>query len=254
MAGLSAYKPNQGYWTRVISAVAAATLVLAGIAWLLRTMEGWDVWKIEAPESITITVDQRVLGQDPASAVAAFGIQNPEVYAPDAPVIEGDEAVDLSALSRGVEVGRIRAGSPVASAGVIRGEVITAVNGQPVVTESQLSQALLGAVGSTNEPVTLAVDIIRFNDVLIYAQAGVAVVIIALTGIILWFVLNKPRIADFLIATEIEMRKVSWPSRREIIGSTWIVICGTLMMVALLFTVNLGFTWFFQRIGILAGG
>jgi preprotein translocase SecE subunit len=132
--------------------------------------------------------------------------------------------------------------------------VVASINGKPVATDEQFAAALVQAASASTGPMTLDVGIIRFNDILIYAQAGGAVALIAITGGLLWYLLNKPRIADFLIATEIEMRKVSWPSRREVIGSTWIVICGTLMMVGLLFFVNLGFTWFFQKIGILAGG
>ncbi len=253
MPGLSVYKPGQGYWTRVISAVSAGTIVLAGIAWLMATMETWDIWRIEQPAAVSISVDPATIGQDPASAVAAFGIQNPGIYAPGVQTADLEPQA-LAAASRGVTIGQIRPGSPAASAGLIRGQVVSAVGGKPVATEEQLATALVEAASGSGEPVALAVNLIRFNDILIYAQAISAVVILAITGGVLWYLLNKPRIADFLIATEIEMRKVSWPSRREIIGSTWIVICGTLMMVALLFIVNLGFTWFFQEIGILAGG
>lgn len=70
-------------------------------------------------------------------------------------------------------------------------------------------------------------------------------------GALTFWALNKPRIADFMIATETEMKKVNWPSRRDIVGSTWVVIFGTILMALFLFVVDLGFTWFFQNIGIL---
>ena len=57
-----------------------------------------------------------------------------------------------------------------------------------------------------------------------------------------------------MIATDSEMRKVNWPSRREVIGSTWIVICGTMLMALLLFVVDIVFASLFQTIGILEGG
>ena len=71
---------------------------------------------------------------------------------------------------------------------------------------------------------------------------------------LLWWLLNKARIVDFMIATESEMRKVNWPTRREIVGSTWIVISGTFLMAFLLFTVNLTFAKLFMVIGVLEGG
>jgi preprotein translocase SecE subunit len=47
--------------------------------------------------------------------------------------------------------------------------------------------------------------------------------------------LNKPSMADFLIATESEMKKVSWSSRAELMGSTMVVI-GTIFVMAALIT------------------
>jgi preprotein translocase subunit SecE len=57
-----------------------------------------------------------------------------------------------------------------------------------------------------------------------------------------------------MIATESEMRKVNWPSRRELVGSTWIVICGTLLMALVLLAIDVGFVSFFQWIGVLEHG
>ncbi len=87
----------------------------------------------------------------------------------------------------------------------------------------------------------------------IYIRAGIVVgLLMALGGLVCW-VFNKPRVVDFMIATESEMKKVNWPSRREIIGSTWIVICGTLLIAFLLFAVDLLFAKLFSGIGILEG-
>ena len=63
-----------------------------------------------------------------------------------------------------------------------------------------------------------------------------------------------PKTGDFMIATEGEMKKVSWSSRREIIGSTKVVILFTLMMAVYLFAVDVGFQEFFRWIGVLKGG
>ena len=88
---------------------------------------------------------------------------------------------------------------------------------------------------------------------MLYYQAGMAVGVIAVFGAIVFFTLNKVRVADFMIATEAEMKKVNWPSKKEIIGSTWVVICGTAFIAALLFVVNIGFTALFRYVGILEG-
>ncbi len=54
-----------------------------------------------------------------------------------------------------------------------------------------------------------------------------------------------------MIATEGEMKKVSWSSKREIIGSTKVVILFTLLMAVFLFVVDLVFQSVFSGIGIL---
>ena len=47
------------------------------------------------------------------------------------------------------------------------------------------------------------------------------------------------------------MKKVSWSSKREIMGSTKVVILFTLLMAFFLFLVDLLFQWFFSAIGVL---
>lgn len=84
-----------------------------------------------------------------------------------------------------------------------------------------------------------------------YIQAGIVVVVIAFFAGLMWWLLNKPRIADFMIATELEMKKVAWPSRSDLVNFTIVVIVGTLFMAALLWVVDLGFASFFKAIGIL---
>jgi len=64
-----------------------------------------------------------------------------------------------------------------------------------------------------------------------------------------WFVAT-PRWAEFMIMTESEMRKVSWPSRREVVNSTKVVIILTLAMGILLWLVDIGFIQLFKLIGI----
>jgi preprotein translocase SecE subunit len=53
-----------------------------------------------------------------------------------------------------------------------------------------------------------------------------------------WRLLNKPTNVDFLIATDSEMKKVNWTSRKELIGSTKIVIIFMFLIAAFLFSVD----------------
>ncbi|HIJ53940.1 MAG TPA: preprotein translocase subunit SecE [Planctomycetes bacterium] len=70
---------------------------------------------------------------------------------------------------------------------------------------------------------------------------------VVLALLVLWLV-NKPSIADFMIAAEGEMKKVSWSSRKEIAVSTFIVIALVILLAVLLGVTDLGFQVFFDRL------
>jgi preprotein translocase subunit SecE len=120
-----------------------------------------------------------------------------------------------------------------------------------MLTAVGVATIVLSGVAWLGEKMT-SIDAIPDDQELLY-QAGMAVGVIAFFGILVYVLLNKPRIADFMIATEAEMKKVNWPSKKEIIGSTWVVICGTAFIAVLLFAINYGFTKFFVYIHLLEG-
>jgi preprotein translocase subunit SecE len=83
-------------------------------------------------------------------------------------------------------------------------------------------------------------------------RAGIPLVFIAVLGAISWWLaFGHARSGDFMIATEGEMKKVSWSSRSEVIGSTKVVIALVVMLALLLFGVDLLFQWVFSSIGVL---
>ncbi len=90
------------------------------------------------------------------------------------------------------------------------------------------------------------------HEQLTYIRSGAAAGLIVLMAITIYLVLNRPRVVDFMIAVEAEMKKVNWPSKKEVIGSTWVVILGTLLIALLLFVINFLFGSFFIWIKILA--
>lgn len=87
-----------------------------------------------------------------------------------------------------------------------------------------------------------------------YLVYGVPVAIFVAVALVTFRVVNRPRSADFMIATEGEMKKVSWSSKREIIGGTKIVIATSLILAVLLWTVDLLFGFFFRWVGVLKIG
>ena len=68
---------------------------------------------------------------------------------------------------------------------------------------------------------------------------------------LVWWVTNKPTNVDFLIATDSEMKKVNWTSRKELIGSTKVVIVFMFLIAIFLFVVDVLFGYLFYVIGVL---
>jgi preprotein translocase SecE subunit len=66
-----------------------------------------------------------------------------------------------------------------------------------------------------------------------------------------WRLMNKPSNVDFLIATDSEMKKVNWTSRRELIGSTKVVIGFMFSIAITLFLLDLFFNTVFYYLHIL---
>jgi preprotein translocase subunit SecE len=84
-----------------------------------------------------------------------------------------------------------------------------------------------------------------------YAVAGVILVL----GLWVSFrAVNMPRFADFLIAVEAEMNKVSWPSRGELMRSAAVVIFVIFFLSITLFGFDVFWGFFFEKIGILRSG
>ena len=79
-----------------------------------------------------------------------------------------------------------------------------------------------------------------------------AMVVLGAAGYWVSFAYRKS--SDFMIATEGEMKKVSWSSKREVIGSTKVVITITIFLAMLLFCVDLVFQALFRAIGVLRVG
>ena len=83
---------------------------------------------------------------------------------------------------------------------------------------------------------------------LIYSLSGLLLV----GGLwISYRLVNVPRFADFLIAVEAEMNKVSWPSRIELVRSSMVVIFVIFAMAFVLFGFDLVWGFLFEWLGVL---
>ena len=86
----------------------------------------------------------------------------------------------------------------------------------------------------------------------VYVASGAALVFMAVVGGVLWwFAGSNGKSVDFLVATEGEMKKVNWSTRREIVGSTLVVIGIALVISLFCWIWDFAFSAFFAWIRVL---
>jgi preprotein translocase subunit SecE len=83
---------------------------------------------------------------------------------------------------------------------------------------------------------------------------GVPLAFAAALGWVILRLIHFPPFADFLIATEAEMNKVSWTTRDDLIRATTVVLATVLFMALFLYVVDYLWTLILQMIGVLRFG
>lgn len=219
---LAMYKPGQGYWTRVMTAVFAGVLVMAAAAWLYQ-------------QALLVPLPERAWSASYRVAADFAQGQRVELLGESA---TGERPVLGTATVERVEAsvgsGTVTMASPqmVGSAGRIQVQALRSQSGQVVAVNG-------GVLGVP------AID-------RIYVQGGFVLVTVLFGAfLIVYFVAIKKGSVDFLIATDGEMRKVNWSTRKDVLNSTWVVIGASALLGLFLFGFDSVFASFFDLIGVL---
>jgi preprotein translocase SecE subunit len=80
------------------------------------------------------------------------------------------------------------------------------------------------------------------------------ILLIILALWISWKVVNIPVFADFLIATEAEMNKVSWTTKKKLFHDTIVVLTTLVLMSVFLFAMDQFWRIFLTKAGVLRFG
>ncbi len=81
---------------------------------------------------------------------------------------------------------------------------------------------------------------------------GAPSILLAVLGVVMfWIAGSNRKTNDFFIATEGEMKKVSWSTKKEVIGSTKVVLAFTFLMASFLFVVDGAFIVIFSSLDVL---
>ncbi|MEO1583715.1 MAG: preprotein translocase subunit SecE [Planctomycetota bacterium] len=225
------YKQGQGYWVRVLTAILAGAIVLAAAAWAFGQAAA-----LRLPQPT-----QRV-------GLAAVRGDAPQPGA----VVEVFETLNAERSRTGSAVVESFAPQGTGSAELIVRDVAMDSGGLLIPSGAVIEQAqgLTGAGQGVRAEVVSAVGI----DVIerIYIQAGIAGVILLSGAVVIYAFVGVRRSAvDFLIATDGEMKKVNWSTRKEVQGSTAVVVIATFLLATGIFFVDSGFSAFFRMINVL---
>jgi preprotein translocase subunit SecE len=87
-------------------------------------------------------------------------------------------------------------------------------------------------------------------------RVGLPAALAIVLGWVIFRVIHFPPFAEFLIATEAEMNKVSWTSKDDLYRATTVVLATVLLMTVFLFAVDWLWLFILRNIGVLqfAGG
>ncbi len=86
---------------------------------------------------------------------------------------------------------------------------------------------------------------LQATDLGLWVETMVPAGLFVVLALFISWLMNKHSVADFMIAAEGEMKKVSWSSRQEIAVSTFIVIVVVVIMAVLLGATDLTFQTLF---------
>jgi preprotein translocase SecE subunit len=106
------------------------------------------------------------------------------------------------------------------------------------------------------EPVVAATGTTSYDTRVLLPQArySLPLVLLVLTLWFAWRVVNVPTFADFLIATEAELNKVSWATRKQLVQDTIVVLVTVVLMTIFLFGADVLWSQLLRGIGVLHQG
>ncbi len=218
IGGFGLYKYGRGYWVRAMTAVALGILFMSAAAWAWKELsalslpnKAWNLSlsNIEGSAAVgsTVTLQKSLEGKHDAIGTGVV------------------EAVETQGTSKA----NIRIGQITMNDAAQQPRDANRV----VVAGAGASESFVGSLSSSG-----ASGIPIFQPV--YLQGGAALILVlAGAGLIYHLVGRKHSSVDFLIATDEEMRKVNWSTRKIIMDSTQVVVFATFLIAGYIFVIDI---------------
>jgi preprotein translocase SecE subunit len=231
---LGLYKPGQGYWMRVVTATMVGTLFLAMAMWIAGQAKAFVATLPSSTYSVTL--ESGATGAAPTQGSRVTLLGRPTASNLEPPVIGSAIVESYDADNRRLVLGSPSITNTSFSIGDARDFRVDGDSGQPPKYAASSAEAPRGQ--AIVEPVLVQ---------------GIAAAVILIIGAIItyWLCAIRPKTVDFLINTDMEMKKVNWSTRKDIIGSTWVVIGSSFLIAAFIFIADFLMQAFFKSIGVL---
>ena len=113
---------------------------------------------------------------------------------------------------------------------------------------SAIAIALISAIGCWRLYAKLQVSLDVTQTLQLVLSNTVPLGVFVIIAVVLYWLSNRPTVADFLISAEGELKKVSFSSRREIAVSTFVVIVVVISMAVMLGVADFCFDLFFTNV------
>jgi preprotein translocase SecE subunit len=245
----SSFKRSQGQRVRRGTILGILTLVGCGIYALIahQTLAGTKHWGINIPftgrETVTTLNDAAVI-----------------LRSEDRPLPEVPYTEDLGSFREMNEKLKARYVKLEEDVRFEKGEQPVSYSKGQVITNEQYDEARKALLAAKQrepsqkapEPATGTVSYATLT-LLPDVRYTLPLLLSALAIWVAWRVVNVPTFADFLIATEAEVNKVSWTTRRRLIQDTIVVLVTVLLFTVFLFVVDVAWakilSW--KPIGVL---
>lgn len=218
IGGFGLYKYGRGYWVRVMTAVGLAFLFLSGAGWAWQELSALSLPNKAWNLAIT-SVEGVAHPGDTLTLQKSFEGKNDPI---GTGVVEAVETQGASKAN--VRVGQITMNDPAQQPKDANRVSVSGTNAAEAFTGS------LTTSGASGVPI--------FERV--YLQGGVAIVLVLVGCIVTYYLVGrKHNTVDFLVATDEEMRKVNWSTRKIIIDSTQVVIFATFLIAGYIFVIDI---------------
>lgn len=243
-----AYKRSQGQRVRRGTILGILLLGLSGVYSMIEhgtLNRGGGNWELSLPFTGEVTIPGDKLGDYPKvpqelEALRAAGHQSPnqELVVNRFALRDKNEQFGQQYMRvTAVGASPFDAGQLVPRSEFDKEREKSAEKGKPVQGEPPT-----GASGTLHYRAMTLMPAIKFS---------LPLLLVVLTIWFAWRVVNLPAFADFLIATEAEMNKVSWTTRSRLIQDTIVVLVTVFLLAIFLLAADLGWSSLLKFTGVI---